>query len=136
MPRYFSRWLVAVFGVAPVMLLLVPAAQLLLWGLEGPHANDSLWEHFLGMLGFYGGYVLVAATVVSLLHTWLVRRFPRMERAPQVLLAVALGTMSLMPQAAVFGEAYWAVNLAAGATAGALYGLVAMRRDAPVSAER
>lgn len=124
MPRYFPRWLVATFVIAPAMFVVVPAVQLLVWGLEGPHANDPFWSHFLGMVGFYGGYVLLAATVVSLLHTWLVRNFPQMGRATQVLLATVLGMLSLVPQAAVFGEEYWAANLAAGAAAGALYGLL------------
>lgn len=124
MPQYLPRWLVANFMIAPVMFVLVPAAQLLVWELEGPHTDDPFWSHFLGMVGFYGGYVLLAGTVASLLHTWLVRHFPQMGRATQVLLATVLGMLALVPQAAVFGEEYWGVNLAAGATARALYGLL------------
>jgi hypothetical protein len=124
MPNYLLRWLVAIFIVTPVMFALVPAAQLLFIGLEGPHADDPFWSHFLGMAGFYGGYALLAGSFVSLVHTWLVRRHQGTTTVRKVLWAVGLGVSSLLPQAAVFGPEYWGVNVFAGATAGALYGLL------------
>lgn len=124
MPNYFLRWLVAIFVVTPAMFALVPAAQILFTGLEGPHADDPFWSHFLGMAGFYGGYALLASSFVSLVHTWLVRRRREATAARKILWAIGLGVLSLLPQAAVFGPEYWAVNLIAGATAGALYGLL------------
>jgi hypothetical protein len=128
-PSYFRRWCVATLVVVPVMLILVPAVQLSLFGLEGPHANDPFSSHLLGMLGFYGAYAIVAASFTSLIHTWLVRRNHAASEAAQALWAAGLGALSLVPQGLAFGRDYWLVNLLAGLAAGAIYGfLVTMVR--------
>jgi hypothetical protein len=130
MSQYVRRWLVALLVVAPAMFVLVPAAQLLFFGLAGPHANDPFWVHVLGMAGFYGGYALLTGTLASLLHTWLIRLLSRPTRATQILLAVVIGVLSLLPQGLMFGLGYYAANLVAGTSAGALYGLLVTWRGA------
>jgi hypothetical protein len=121
MPRYLPRWALAVFVVVPLMMIVVPAAQLASVGLKGPHADDPLWMHVLGMLGFYGAYALVAATFVSLVHTRLVRGRANAGAGRQMLWAAGLGILALVPQALVFGQEYWMVNVVAGAVAGGIY---------------
>jgi len=120
-PRYFPRWAWAVFGVVPLMMVIVPVAQLAFVGLEGPHANDPLRVHILGMLGFYGGYAIMAASFVSLLHTRWVRKRPNAGQGLQLLWGMSLGVTALLPQALVFGQEYWMINAVAGAVAGAVY---------------
>ncbi len=123
MHQYFRKWIVAVLVVAPMMFFLVPIAHRLFFSIEGPHADDSLWSDFLNMGGFYGGYALVAGTLVSLVHTWLIRRRPNMGVPAQLTCATLLGIASLLPQAAFFGRGYWGINFIAGAVAGLIYGL-------------
>lgn len=122
MPKYLPRWALAVFVVAPLMMTLIPFVQLASVGLEGPHADDPLWMHISGMLGFYGGYALLAASFVSLVHTSLVRRHVNVGARHHMLWAIGLGVIALVPQALVFGQEYWIVNGVSGALAGAIYG--------------
>lgn len=124
MHQYFRRWVVAVLVVAPMMFVLVPIAHRLFFSVEGPHADDSLWSEFLNMGGFYGGYALVSGTVVSLVHTWLIRRRPNRSINAQLTGATLLGIASLLPQGAFFGRGYWGINFIAGAVAGLIYGLL------------
>lgn len=123
MHQYLRRWMVAVLVVAPIMFLLIPIAHRLFFSVEGPHAADSLWSDFLNMAGFYAGFAFIAGTVTSLVHTWLVRRRPRMGIPTQLTYATLLGIASLLPQAALFGRGYWGINFVAGAAAGLIYGL-------------
>lgn len=128
MRQYFTRWALGTLVVAPLMLFLVPLVHRLLYSLPGPHAPDSVWMDFMSMLGFYGGYVAAAATVGSLSHTWLVRRFRRLSPAGQVISASAIGVIVLAPQGIAFGPGYLGVNLVAGAAAGALFGVLTRTR--------
>lgn len=127
MRQYSARWAIAMFLVAPLMLFLVPLAHRVLFKLEGPHAHDSVWTDFLNMVGFYGGYVAAAATVGSGIHTWLVRRQPRLSRTAQVLWAIVIGMTVIGPQGLAFGPDYLAMNLIAGAAGGALFGLFTVK---------
>lgn len=131
MLRYLPRLILAVFVVVPLMMLLVPSVQLAFRGLEGPHGDDPLWIHFLGMMGFYGAYALLAASFVSLLHTWWVRRRPAAGAGRQVLWAMVLGVVALLPQAIVFGAEYWLINIAAGITGGGIYGVLPLLLKRP-----
>ena len=124
MRQYIARWLIAVLIVTPIMFVLVPVAHRLFFDIQGPHANDSLWQDFLNMAGFYGGYVLVAGTAASLAHTWVVRRTPRMGQIGQILWAGMVGVVSMLPQAALFGHGYWTINVISGLVAGGFYGLL------------
>jgi hypothetical protein len=100
----------------------VPLAHRAFSTVEGPYAADSPWRDFLNMAGFYGGYAVLAGTVGSGVHTWLVRRSPGAGPGVQILWAACIGLVVLLPQAAVFGRGYWLINAAAGALAGLLYG--------------
>ncbi len=124
MPAYFPRWIVAVLVVMPLMMVIVPAAQLAVHGLDGPHASDPFSSHVLSMLGFYGAYAILAASFTSLTHTSLVRKGHAARPSQQVLLAAGLGAIAFVPQGLVFGREYWLVNLAAGAAGGVIYGLL------------
>lgn len=106
------------------MLILVPAIQLSLFGLEGPHAHDPFSSHLWGMVGFYGAYALIASTLTSAVHTWLIRRSKVTSAAAQVLWAAGLGAVFLIPQALAFGRDYWFVNVVAGLSGGVIYGLL------------
>lgn len=124
MSRFLGRWFMAVAVVAPAMLMAVPAVHRWMFAVSGPHAGDTPWQDFRNMAGFYGGYVLVAATIGSLVHSWLVRRNPAASPGLQILWAVCVGVVALLPQAALFGRGYWLANIVAGAAAGCLYGVL------------
>lgn len=124
MRGYLTRLAVAVLIVTPVMFLLVPLGHRLLFPAENAQAEDSVWRDFQGVAGFYAGFAVIAATIGSLGHTWLIRRFHVTSPATQILLAVAVGIVTLIPQAAAFGRGYWLANAAAGAVSGLLYGLL------------
>lgn len=124
MRKYMIRWVIAVFIVVPIMFLLVPLAHGLLVSNGATRGNDSLWDQFLNMGGFYGGYALLAATIAVGLYAWIVRRLPSHRSVTRILYAAAVGICVLLPQAAVFGRGYWGSNIVAGAVAGALYGVL------------
>lgn len=105
-----------------IMFALVPFAHRAFYLVEAGHAGDSPWQDFLNAAGFYSGYAILAGTAGSLVHTWLVRRFPGSGAGVQVFWALCVGVVVLLPQAAVFGRGYWLINIFAGAVAGLLYG--------------
>jgi len=118
--------MIAVFVVTPLMFFVVPVGHRMFFLRTGPHANDSLWNDFLNVAGFYVGYALMAATALSLAHTWLIRRNPAMDVRARLAYALVLGIAVLLPQAILFGVGYRGVNLFAGALAGLMYGLILM----------
>ena len=120
MTRLFWRWAAAVFIVSPLMLLIVPLAHRWFFELEGPHADASVPAEFMSMVGFYGGYTILAATIGSLAHTAILRK-RQWGTWRQLVLAVMVGVVVLVPQGFVFGRTYLAANALAGGLAGLLY---------------
>lgn len=99
MRQYAISWAIATFVVSPLVLFLVPVAHRLVDSLPGPHASDSVWTDFLSMVGFYGGYVLLAATAASLLYTLVIRRLQPATRIMQLVLGAAVGRWCCSPRA-------------------------------------
>jgi len=113
------------FVVLPASFVsLAIAARIVAPVVSGPHVAEPLRQSILSVVGYYAGYVIVAGTIVSLVHTFLVRRVENIHPTAAILAATLLGVLSLVPQAAFFGPGYWVPNLFAGTAGGSLYGAI------------
>lgn len=116
------------------MLLVIVPLSLLVVTLVAVYvqpASDSAERsllHALGdVVGFYIGYALLVGTVLSLVHTYVARRW-RPSVARSTLVAGALGAVLMIPQALVFGPPYWGPSILTGALAGLIYGALTAHR--------
>jgi hypothetical protein len=91
---------------------------------EGPHVDETFWDALQNAVGFYIGYAILAGTLASYLHTIMLRRLEISATSHTILLGGLLGLLALVPQALVFGFAYWLVNIVTGILAGLAYGVL------------
>lgn len=106
--------------VVPVVVYAVVLLDKMLHGTTGTHAGDSMWLHYLSALTFYSLYAIVFGSLLSAIHGALVRRID-LGLAGRILLAAGLGVLCILPQAVVFGRAYWIFNVVAGLSSGVVY---------------
>jgi hypothetical protein len=122
---FLTRWFIATFVVAPITILVGVLIASQWFPVDGIHADDSILVHWLSALAFYGGYAMIGSAAFVALDTRIIRsRRRRPTLGSRAGIDAALGVLVLVPQALLFGRAYWLSHIAAGVGAGILYAVL------------
>jgi hypothetical protein len=127
---YTLRWLIAITIVSPLgSVIFVLIAQLYS---RDSAKNISFISSMEIVAGFYGGYIILVATVVSIYHTTCIEKRPTLSYLSSTIVGARMGFWGFLPLGLLFALAapshldvsYIFVNLIVGAVSGGLYGLL------------